>query len=73
MKILLTSQSFGEKKKNKKEEEKHKKSYKFAFNQICFLCFAKKAENRKKNSQHRHIKNLFLVRDKISFIDEINE
>jgi hypothetical protein len=30
------------------EEEEHKKSYKFAFNQIWFLCFAKKAENRKK-------------------------
>jgi hypothetical protein len=69
MKILLTSHSFVEsearkkKGKTKQEEERHKKSYKFAFNQICFLCFAKKAEKRKNILfQFQYIKNLFRLR-----------
>jgi hypothetical protein len=47
------------------EGRKHKKSYKFAFNQIWFLCYAKKAENRKNILEN--IKNRFFGRDKRSF------
>lgn len=43
-KLFLLRAPRDENNKKEKAQKRHKKSYKFAFNQIRFLCFAKKAE-----------------------------